>query len=192
MRRADRPRDTPLGGFVALKFLPPEAAQEPRHLERFRREARAAGALNHPAVCTLYGLGEEQGRPFLILEFVEGQTLRTLVGPRPDLARLLPLFRQAAEALQVAHAAGIVHRAIKPENLMVRPDGYVKVLDFGLARLLSPPADPVAAGADTDLGTLVGTLSYMSPEQARTEPVGSATDVFSLGVVLYELTTGRH
>src|SRR5262249_12153307 len=100
----------PAPAAFALKFLPPEAARDPRHLERFRREARAASALNHPAVCTLYSLGEEQGRPFLILEFVEGQTLRALVGPRPELAQLLPLFRQMAEALRVAHAAGIVHR----------------------------------------------------------------------------------
>jgi serine/threonine protein kinase len=156
-------RDTRLARFVALKFLPPEAARDPHHLERFRREARAASALNHPAVCTLHGLGEEQGRPFLVLEFVDGQTLRALVGPRPELARLLPLFRQVAEALRVAHAAGIVHRDIKPENLMVRPDGYVKVLDFGLARLLPAPAGAVSA-ADTDPGTLTGTPLYMSPE----------------------------
>src|SRR5262245_50186010 len=132
-------RDTRLGRLVALKFLPAEAARDPRHLGRFRREARAASALNHPAICTLHDVGEDQGRPFLVLEFVEGQTLRALVSPRPDLARLLPLFRQAAEALRAAHAAGIVHRDIKPENLMVRPDGYVKVLDFGLARLMRAP-----------------------------------------------------
>src|SRR5262249_7021676 len=106
-------RDTRLGRFVALKFLPHEAARDPRRLERFRREARAAGSLNHPAVCTLYDMGECQGRPFLILEFIEGQTLRALVGPRPDLARLLPVVRQVAEALRVAHAAGVVHRDIK-------------------------------------------------------------------------------
>jgi hypothetical protein len=134
-------RDTRLGRLVALKFLPAGAARDPRRLERFRREARAAGALNHPAVCTLHDVGECQGRPFLVLEFVEGQTLRSLVGARPHFARLLPLFLQVAEALRVAHAAGIVHRDIKPDNLMVRPDGYVKVLDFGLARLLTGPAE---------------------------------------------------
>ncbi|HEY1377859.1 MAG TPA: AAA family ATPase, partial [Gemmataceae bacterium] len=160
-------------------------------LERFRREARAACALNHPAVCTLYDVGEHDGRPFLELEWVDGQTLRAAAGPRPDLARLVPLVRQVAGALRAAHAAGIVHRDVKPENLMVRPDGYVKVLDFGVARLLPGPAaaDPIA---DTDPGTLVGTVRYMSPEQARAEPVGSAADVFALGIVLYELATGRH
>jgi predicted ATPase len=191
-------RDTQLGRFVALKCLSSEAARDPRHLARFRREARAASALNHPAVCTLHDLAEYQGRPFLVLEWVEGQTLRALVSPHPDLARLLPLFRQVAEALRVAHAAGIVHRDLKPENLMVRPDGYVKVLDFGLARLLRPPAGAAPAAesgrqaADTDQGALVGTVAYMSPEQARAQPVGSASDIFSLGVVLYELATGRH
>ncbi len=186
-------RDARLGRFVALKFLPAEAARDPRHLERFRREARAAGALNHPAVCTLHGLGEYEGRPFLVLEWVEGRTLRALLAQRPGVATLVPLARQVAEALRVAHAAGIVHRDIKPENLMVRPDGYVKVLDFGLARLLPERPDALAPpSADTDPGTLLGTVSYMSPEQARCEPVGSATDIFSLGIVLYELTTGRH
>jgi predicted ATPase len=186
-------RDTRLGRFVALKFLSAEAARDPRLLERFRREARAAGALNHPAVCTLHDLAEYEGRPFLILEWVEGHTLRTLVSPHPDLARLLPLFRQVAEALRATHAAGIVHRDLKPENLMVRPDGYVKVLDFGVARLLPAPAGAGSAPEDdTDSGVLVGTVSYMSPEQARTEPAGSASDIFSLGVVLYELATGRH
>jgi predicted ATPase len=185
-------RDTCLGRFVALKFLSPEAARDPRRLERFRREARAASALNHPAVCTLYGVGECQGQPFLVLEFVEGQTLRALVGPCPDLARLLPLFRQVAEALRVAHAAGVVHRDLKPENLMVRPDGYVKVLDFGLARLPRPPAGAGPPAVDTDPGALIGTMGYMSPEQARAERAGSASDIFSLGIVLYELATGRH
>jgi predicted ATPase len=189
-----RARDTRLGRLVALKFLPVQATRDPRHLERFRREARAASALNHPAVCTLHDVGEHQGQPFLVLEWVAGQTLREAAGPRPDLVRLLPLFRQVAEALRAAHAAGIVHRDIKPENLMVRPDGYVKVLDFGLARLLPAPpgGEAIVPGADTDPGTLLGTVSYMSPEQANGAPVDHASDVFSLGIVLYELTTGRH
>jgi tetratricopeptide (TPR) repeat protein len=187
-------KDTRLGRYVALKFLPPQAAYDERPLARFRREARAASALNHPAVCTLLGLGDYHDRPFLVLEWVEGQTLRALAGPDPDLVRLLPLVRQVAEALRAAHTAGIVHRDIKPENLMVRPDGYVKVLDFGLARLLPAPAGSGTAPGEgvTDPGTQLGTAQYMSPEQARGEPVDGATDVFSLGLVLYELAAGRH
>ena len=187
-------RDTRLRRIVALKFLPPEAARDPDALARFRREARAASALNHPAVCTLYGIGEDRGRPFLVLEWIEGQTLRALAGPHPDLAQLLPLVWQVATALRAAHAAGIVHRDIKPENLMVRPDGYVKVLDFGLVRLLPAPAGSGTVPGDgiTDSGMLLGTARYMSPEQARAEPVDAATDIFSLGLVLYELATGRH
>ena len=187
-------RDIRLGRFVALKFLPPEVAHDRRALARFRCEARATSALNHPAICTLHGLGEDRGRPFLVLEWVEGQTLRALAGPHPDLAGLLPMARQVAEALRAAHAAGIVHRDLKPENLMVRPDGYVKVLDFGLVRLLSAPGGSGTApdGRVTETGTLLGTAHYMSPEQARAEPVDAATDIFSLGLVLYELATGRH
>jgi serine/threonine-protein kinase len=159
-------RDKQLGRYVALKFLPPGAASDHRSLARFRREARAASALNHPAVCTLHGLGEYQGRPFLVLEWVEGETLRALAGPHPDLARLLVLIRQVAEALRTAHAAGIVHRDIKPENLMVRPDGFVKVLDFGLVRLFPAPAGSGTAPEEgvTDPGTRLGTERYMSPE----------------------------
>jgi len=183
-------RDTRLNRFVALKFLPTELAREKAYLDRFRREARAAGALNHPSVCTLFGVGEHQGQPFLILEYVEGRTLRTLVGPKPDWPVVLPLVRQAAEALRVAHAAGIVHRDIKPENLMVRPDGYLKLLDFGLARLQSGPGGS-AASTHTSVGALIGTVSYMSPEQARGHPASTPSDIFSLGVVLYELATGQ-
>jgi predicted ATPase len=178
--RLDRP--------VALKFLAPEATRDPRRLDRFRREARAAGALNHPAVCTLYDVGECDGRPFLVLEYVEGRTLRDLIHDGADVPGAVAVGRQAAEALRVAHAAGIVHRDIKPENLMVRPDGYVKLLDFGLARLMETPA----AGHDTDGGLAVGTASYMAPEQARAEAAAGPADVFALGVVLYELVTGRH
>jgi predicted ATPase/predicted Ser/Thr protein kinase len=187
-------RDTRLDRQVALKFLSPDAARDPRRLDRFRREARAACALNHPAVCTLFDVGECDGRPFLVLEYVEGRTLRALIDERPDVDRALPLARQVADALRVAHAAGIVHRDIKPENLVVRPDGYVKVLDFGLARLLpgasgAGPADPAA---DTDPGMVLGTAPYMAPEQARAEPAGGPADVFALGIVLYELVTGVH
>jgi predicted ATPase len=186
-------RDIGLGRYVALKFLHPHTIRDGRALARFRREARAASALNHPAICTLYGLGQYQGRPFLVLEWIEGQTLRALAGPHPDLARLLPLVRQVTAALRAAHDAGIVHRDIKPENLMVRPDGFVKVLDFGLARLLPAPAGSgTAPDGVTGTGMLLGTAHYMSPEQARAEPVDAATDIFSLGLVLYELAAGRH
>src|SRR5262249_17893023 len=152
-------KDTRLGRYVALKFLPPQAAYDERPLARFRREARAASALNHPAVCTLLGLGDYNDLPFLVLEWVEGQTLRALAGPDPDLARRPPRVRQVADALRAAHAAGIVPRDIKPENLMVRPDGYVKVLDFGLARLLPAPAGSGTASGEgvTDPGTQLGT-----------------------------------
>jgi serine/threonine protein kinase/predicted ATPase len=187
-------RDVRLGRFVALKFLAPDATRDPRRLQRFRREARAASALNHPAVCTLYDLGEFAGHPYLVLEWIEGQTLRTLIRPHADLPCIVSIMRQAAEALRVAHAAGIVHRDIKPENLMIRPDGYLKVLDFGLARLLPGDSSIESAetGEATDSRLLLGTACYMSPEQSRSQPIGSASDVFSLGIVLYELSTGQH
>ena len=187
-------RDTRLGRFVALKFLPPEAARDQRSLARFRREARAASALNHPAVCTLHGLGEYRGRPFLVLEWIEGQTLRALAGPHPDLARLLPLVLQVAGRCGRPTPRGSSTATSSPRTSWCGPDGYVKVLDFGLARLLPAPAGSGTAPGEgaTDPGTLLGTPHYMSPEQARAEPVDGATDVFSLGIVLYELTTGRH
>jgi predicted ATPase len=187
-------RDIRLGRFVALKFLSPGAARDRRALARFRREARAASTLNHPTVCTLHGLGTYRGRPFLVLEWVDGETFRALAGRPPEVSRLLPLFRQVAGALRAAHAAGIVHRDIKPENVMVRSDGYVKVLDFGLARLLpAPTGSGTAPGAGvTDPDNQLGTAYYMSPEQARAQSVDGATDIFSLGIVPYELAAGRH
>jgi predicted ATPase len=184
-------RQLSLDRKVALKFLPAECARDPAWLERFRREALTASALNHPHICTIYDSGECAGRPYLSMELVEGRTLADLVNERPSMDELAGLIGQAARALAAAHAAGVVHRDIKPQNLMARADGIVKVLDFGLARRL-----PSEAGADTladtDPGTRVGTLLYMSPEQARGEPVGTASDIFSLGVVSYELATGRH
>jgi predicted ATPase len=166
---------------VALKFLPAATAGDPAWLDRFRREGRTASALNHPHICTIYDTGDAAGRPYLSMEWIEGRTLHQ--GPRPPIATAVRWIYQAARALAAAHAAGVVHRDVKPDNLMVRSDGIVKVLDFGLARQLT---------GGSEAGGLVGTLQYMSPEQAREELVGPACDVFSLGLVLYELTTGRH
>src|SRR5262249_43654117 len=145
-------------------------------------------------ICTIYDSGECAGRPFLSMELIDGRTLEALIGQRPAVKELARWLGQAARALAAAHAAGGVHRDIKPANLMVRSDGILKVLDFGLARRLLTAGAPGAAlgGQGTDPGTRVGTLLYMSPEQARAESVGTATDIFSLGLVLYELATGQH
>ncbi|HEY3394222.1 MAG TPA: protein kinase [Lacipirellulaceae bacterium] len=179
---------------VALKFLPEECARDPIWLARFRREARTASNLNHPNICTIYDTGESAGRLFLSMELVEGQTLEALLRRRAAIEELAQLLGQTARALAAAHAAGVVHRDIKPANVMVRDDGIVKVLDFGLARRL--PASGVqhstASGIGTDPGARVGTLLYMSPEQVETELVDAASDIFSLGVMLYELVTGQH
>jgi predicted ATPase/predicted Ser/Thr protein kinase len=187
-------QDHRLGRLVALKVLHGPRSNDPKALERFRREARTASALNHPHICTIYTLEEHQGQPFLVMEFIEGHTLRARVDAGPPLAHLLRWIGQVARALQVAHAAGIVHRDIKPENLLVRPDDVVKVLDFGVARLLPDGALQALATTReaTEPGTLIGTARYMAPEQARCEAVGSPADLFSLGIVLYELATGRH
>ena len=187
-------QDHRLGRLVALKVLHGPRCQDPEALERFRREARTASALNHPHICTIYTLEEHRGQPFLVMEFIEGHTLRARVDAGPPLAQLLRWIGQVARALQAAHAAGIVHRDIKPENLLVRPDDVVKVLDFGVARLLPDGAlrALTLTGKATDPGTLIGTARYMAPEQARCEAVGSPADLFSLGIVLYELATGRH
>jgi predicted ATPase len=187
-------RQQSLGRLVALKFLPAECARDPVWLERFRREALTASALNHPNICTIYDTGECAGRPFLSMELIDGRTLEALVGTSPNLEDVVRLVGQTARALAVAHAAGVVHRDIKPANLMVRGDGLLKVLDFGLARRLPVSDAPGSAPAKkgTDPGTRVGTALYMSPEQARAEPAESGSDIFSLGLVLYELATGRH
>jgi predicted ATPase/predicted Ser/Thr protein kinase len=184
-------RQLSLNRLVALKFLPEEYARDRVWLERFQREARTASALNHPHICTIYDTGDCAGRPFLSMELIDGQTLGKLVLRRPGAGEVARLIGQAARALSAAHAAGVVHRDIKPQNLMVRADGIVKVLDFGLARrlLADGAADPMG---DTDPGTRAGTVLYMSPEQARGSPVGTASDIFSLGIVLYELATGQH
>jgi predicted ATPase len=179
---------------VALKFLPKECAGDPVWLERFRREARTASALNHPHICIIHDTGESAGQPFLSMELIEGRTLEALIGRHLPVTELARLIGQAARALAAAHAAGVVHRDIKPANLMVRDDGILKVLDFGLARRLPASGDQGGApgGKGTDPGTRIGTVLYMAPEQARAEPVGTAADIFALGLVLYELATGKH
>ncbi|MCA1584922.1 MAG: protein kinase [Acidobacteria bacterium] len=190
-----RARDSRLGRQVALKFLHPHVIQDKRALDRFAREARAASALNHPNIVTIYDIGEAEAGQFIAMELVEGQTLRKLLAEARSLDALLDIGWQVAKALATAHAAGIVHRDIKPDNIMLREDRYVKVLDFGLARLVSDGGDPAFAITRTDQTggrELLGTVAYMSPEQIRGEVVTTATDVFSLGSVLYELGTGEH
>jgi predicted ATPase len=187
-----RALDERLAREVALKLL--KEQDDPHAIERFFRESRAASALNHPNIVTVFEAGEDVCGPFIAMELVRGQRLRTLTGQPVGIERLLSWGRQMAEALSVAHAAGIVHRDVKPENVMVRDDGYVKVLDFGLARLAPPPdrSSTASTAFATERHTIVGTRRYMSPEQASGGAVGPASDVFSLGLVLYELATGQH
>jgi serine/threonine protein kinase/predicted ATPase len=187
---ADDPR---LSRKVAVKILPARLTANPESVRRFEDEARAASSLNHPGIITIHDIGRSGERHFIVMEFVEGQTLRQMATQPIELDLLARLGAQISQALRVAHAAGIVHRDIKPENVMVRPDGYVKVLDFGLARLLSRSelADGRATLVETRPGTILGTPRYMSPEQARGEPGLTSSDIFSLGTLFYELATGR-
>lgn len=182
-------RDSKLGRLVAFKVLPLPFVVDGDRLSRFQREARALSALNHPNLITIYEVGEAKGFHFIAMELVEGKTLASL-RDKLSLKELLPIIAQAAEALGAAHQSGIIHRDVKPDNVMVRPDGYAKVLDFGLVKLTEVKSAP-GVTAHTQLGVAMGTLAYMSPEQAAGEAVDHRTDIWSLGVVLYELATGQ-